>query len=167
MTLVTLARLRVPLGFACAAAALILADPSWRTWMAGAAVALMGEGVRIWAAGHIEKGREITQSGPYHYVRHPLYLGSTLIGIGFAGASRSLVVLALATLYLSVTLAAAVRTEEAALNQKFDGAYDQYRAGRRDSPRRAFSWTRVRHNREHRAVLGLLAAFLYLAFRVS
>ena len=163
----TLARLRVPLGFTCAAAALALARPSWRSWVVGLVVALVGEAVRIWAAGHIEKGREITQSGPYRYVRHPLYLGSTLIGIGFAVASRSLVVIVLTGLYLTITLAAAMRTEEAALNRKFEGAYDQYRAGRRAAAPRAFSWARVRHNREYRAVLGLIAAFLYLAFRAS
>jgi protein-S-isoprenylcysteine O-methyltransferase Ste14 len=163
----TVARLRVPLGFACAAAALMLAAPSWRSWTIGLGVALAGELVRLWAAGHIEKGREITQSGPYHYVRHPLYLGSTLIGIGFAAASLSWAVMVLTAGYLTITLVAAVRTEETALNRKFEGAYDAYRSGRRDTAQRAFSWTRVRRNREYKAVLGLAAAFLYLAFRAS
>ena len=39
-----------------------------------------GEALRIWAAGHLEKGREVTASGPYRWTRHPLYLGSTIIG---------------------------------------------------------------------------------------
>ena len=51
----------------------------------GGAIATAGELLRIWAAGHIEKGREITRSGPYGFVRHPLYLGSTGIGLGFVG----------------------------------------------------------------------------------
>ena len=84
-----LARWRVPLGFVCAITALVLARPVWWSWWAGLALALPGEALRLWAAGHIEKGREITRSGPYRFVRHPLYLGSTLLGVGFALAARS------------------------------------------------------------------------------
>ena len=31
----------------------------------------------------------MTASGPYRLTRHPLYLGSTIIGIGFAVASAN------------------------------------------------------------------------------
>ena len=31
-------------------------------------------------------------SGPYRFTRHPLYLGSTIIGVGLAIASASVVV---------------------------------------------------------------------------
>ena len=58
-----LARLRVPLGFLSAAVALLLARPVWASWVVGLCLASTGELVRIWAAGHIEKGREITRSG--------------------------------------------------------------------------------------------------------
>ena len=85
-----LARYRVRLGFIAAAAALWLAQPTTTSLAAGAAIALAGEGLRIWAAGHLEKGREVTASGPYRLSRHPLYLGSALIGAGFAVASASL-----------------------------------------------------------------------------
>jgi protein-S-isoprenylcysteine O-methyltransferase Ste14 len=161
-----LARFRVPLGFGCAAAALLLARPSWTSWMAGLALAGSGEALRIWAAGHIEKGREITRSGPYRWVRHPLYLGSVLIGTGFATAARSWLVLTLAVLYLGLTIGAAIRTEEAALDRRFGGAYTAYRAGQSAPVARAFSWSRAAGNREHRAVLGLVLAFGYLAARV-
>jgi protein-S-isoprenylcysteine O-methyltransferase Ste14 len=160
------ARARVPLGFLAAAAGLILAAPSWRSWIAGGAIAAAGEVIRLWAAGHIEKGREITRSGPYRYVRHPLYLGSTLIGLGFAIAARSPVVAVLAATYLAVTLLAAIRTEEAVLDAKFGGAYSQYRAGHAAPVERPFSWARAWRNREHRAMIGLLLAFAYLAGRL-
>src|SRR5688572_26699495 len=87
-----LARLRVPLGYAVAVLAVWLADPTARSRAAGAAVASVGEALRIWAAGHLEKGREVTASGPYAYTRHPLYAGSTILGAGFAIASASVVV---------------------------------------------------------------------------
>jgi protein-S-isoprenylcysteine O-methyltransferase Ste14 len=160
-----LARARVPLGFLAAAAALVFARPSWTSLMLGLAIACPGEALRIWAAGHIEKGREITRSGPYRLVRHPLYLGSALLGAGFAVASRSWVVVALTTVYLGLTLLAAVRTEEAALDATFAGAYSAYRSGQATPVQRVFSWSRAIRNREHRAVLGFLVAFGYLAVR--
>ena len=162
-----LARLRVPLGFLAAAVAFGLARPSWRSWAAGLGVAVVGELVRLWAAGHIEKGREITQSGPYRLIRHPLYLGSCVLGTGFAVAAQHLVVSILVVLYLGITLTAAVRTEEAALDEKFDGAYSEYRAGVMAPVDRVFSWRRVVANREYRAVLGLAAAFVVLVLRIT
>jgi protein-S-isoprenylcysteine O-methyltransferase Ste14 len=161
----TLARLRVPLGFLCAAVALALVRPSWTTWQAGAAVATAGELLRVWAAGHIDKGREITRSGPYRLLRHPLYAGSTLIGVGFALASRSAIVWALTATYLGVTLAAAIRTEERTLDERFGGAYSEYRAGRAGVVDRPFTWARVVANREYRAMTGVLVAFAWLLWR--
>jgi len=162
-----LARLRVPLGFLCAAFALALVRPSQTSWWAGAAVTGLGEWLRIWAAGHIEKGREITRSGPYRVVRHPLYAGSTLIGIGFALASRSAIVWLLTGLYLGATLLAAIRTEESTLDARFAGEYSHYRAGVSAPVNRPFSWTRVKANREYRAVAGIVVAFLWLWMRVG
>jgi protein-S-isoprenylcysteine O-methyltransferase Ste14 len=161
-----LARYRVHLGFVAAIAALVLARPNATSWIAGLLIAAAGEVVRLWAAGHIEKGREITRSGPYRFVRHPLYLGSTLIGAGFSVAAWSLPVAVLCVLYLGITLAAAVRTEEATLDARFGGAYSAYREGRAEPVMRRFSWARVMANREYRAVTGLVAAFAYLSWRM-
>jgi protein-S-isoprenylcysteine O-methyltransferase Ste14 len=161
-----LARWRVPLGFLAAIAALALARPTWPSFWMGLAVAVPGEWLRIWAAGHIEKGREITRSGPYRFVRHPLYLGSTLLGIGCAIAAASLPVAVLAGAYLAFTLAAAVRTEEATLDARFDGAYSAYREGRAEPVARRFSWARAVANREYRAVIGLVIAFAWLFARI-
>lgn len=161
-----LARWRVSLGFVAALVALALATPSWRSFWIGLAVAVAGETVRIWAAGHIEKGREITRSGPYRFVRHPLYLGSTLLGVGCAIAAASLPVAILAGAYLAMTLAAAVRTEEATLDARFDGAYSAYREGRAEPVARRFSWARVMANREYRAMTGVTIAFVWLVSRI-
>jgi protein-S-isoprenylcysteine O-methyltransferase Ste14 len=163
-----LARRRVPLGFVSAAAALILARPTWRTWCAGFVVALAGESVRLWAAGHLEKGREVTRSGPYRVMRHPLYAGSTLIAVGAAVASRSLTVALITGAYMGVTIAAAIRVEEDELRRTFGDAYDAaYRRSHGAGPPRRFSLKRALRNREHRAVLGLLAGFALLALRTT
>lgn len=161
----TIARLRVTLGFICGAAALWLSHPTRISMLAGAVIALAGEGVRIWAAGHLEKGREVTSSGPYAYTRHPLYAGSTLIGVGLGVASASVVVALLAAAYLAITITAAIRTEEAHLTEKFGAAYPDYRSGRGASVARRFSIERAVRNREYRAVLGLLVALAVLAWK--
>ena len=46
---------------------------STKRLLIGLAVALPGELLRVWASGHIDKRREITTSGPYRFVRHPMY----------------------------------------------------------------------------------------------
>ena len=162
-----LARLRVPLGFLCAVAAFVLARPTWSSWSLGLAIAILGEGVRIWAAGHIEKGREITNSGPYRFVRHPLYLGSALLGVGFITAAMSVPVALVVVLYFGTTIFAAIRTEEATLDARFDGAYTNYRHGTATPVARPFSLERAIRNREHRAVMGLVAGFAFLVWRIG
>lgn len=160
-----LARRRVTLGFVAGVAAIWLARPTRSSLAAGAAVALIGELTRIWAAGHLEKGREVTASGPYRLSRHPLYLGSSIIGAGLALASASLLVSALVLAYLAVTLSAAIATEEAHLTTKFSAAYPAYRDGRGGGVRRRFSWSRVMRNREYRALIGLAVALALLAWK--
>ena len=46
----------------------------------GAPLAVLGLLLRAWAAGTIVKERELTTTGPYSHLRHPLYLGSLFIG---------------------------------------------------------------------------------------
>ena len=157
------ARLRVPIGFVSSAFVVWLAHPGWRTLAIGTAVASIGEAVRVWAAGHLEKGREVTTSGPYAFTRHPLYVGSSIIGLGLAIAANRLIVGALIAAYLVVTLTAAIRTEEAHLTEKFGAAYPEYRAGRVATESRGFSLARAMRNREYRALIGLLAAFAVLS----
>jgi protein-S-isoprenylcysteine O-methyltransferase Ste14 len=153
-----LARRRVPLGFLCAAGAFVLARPVPAWLAAGVALMTAGETFRIWASGHIDKGREVTRSGPYRFVRHPLYLGSAVMGAGFIVAAHSWWVALIATVYVGLTYVAAMRTEEAALEARFGGEYAAYRAGQAAPVVRAFSWSRVVSNREYRSMAGLLLA---------
>lgn len=161
-----LARWRVFLGFVFAAIALWLATPTPTSLLIGAAVSVIGESIRLWAAGHLEKSKEVTRSGPYQFTRHPLYLGSSLIGIGFAIAADHLVVAIIVIAYLLLTLTAAMRSEEAHLREKFGDDYVAYMERRSAPMDRPFSWERALHNREHHTIAGLIAALLILAVKV-
>lgn len=160
------ARRRVTLGFVVATATLIFAQPTWETWRVGVLVAAAGEVIRVWAAGHLEKSSEVTQSGPYCWIGHPLYVGSGIIALGVIIASRSAVVTALAIAYTAVTFTAAIRTEEAFLRQRFGDAYDRYRRSQGAPVTRRFNFARARRNREHRAIAGLIAGFALLALKI-
>ena len=161
-----LVRRRVALGFVTAAAALVLAQPTWPGWRAGLLVALAGECLRVWAAGHLEKSREVTQSGPYRLTRHPLYVGSSVIALGVAIASGSVVVALLAAAYVAATIPAAIRAEEAFLRQAFGPTYDRYRDSQAAPVARPFSFGRAWRNREYRAVAGLIGGFALLALKI-
>ena len=162
----TLARFRVTLGFAFAALAFWLARPTPSSLVVGFAIALGGEALRIWAAGHLEKGREVTRSGPYRFVRHPLYLGSSMMALGFVLAARSVPVAVVTAVYLGTTVVAAMRTEEASLDARFAGEYAAYREGRAAPSDRPFSLARVVANREPRTLLGLAVAWGLLYWRL-
>lgn len=168
-----LSRLRVPLGYAAFALVVILARPRMQSVAAGIALAVLGEGLRIWASGHIEKTERLATGGPYAHTRNPLYVGSALLALGVAVASASpWVVLAVAAYFASL-YPAVIREESAFLARRFP---EEYAAWARDVPAflprlrpagpRAtrFDWHRVRTNREWRtaaalpAVAGLLAA---------
>jgi protein-S-isoprenylcysteine O-methyltransferase Ste14 len=163
----TLARRRVALGLVAVIATLIFARPTWAAWRIGLLIAAAGEAVRVWAAGHLEKSREVTRSGPYRWMRHPLYVGSTIMAIGIAVAAHSVTVALVAAVYMMATLTAAIRTEEAFLRRAFGDSYDRYRESRAEPMLRRFSLARVMRNREYRAAAGLAAGFALLALKVS
>jgi protein-S-isoprenylcysteine O-methyltransferase Ste14 len=162
-----LARFRVALGWVFAPLVLILANPSSESILVGTLVGLAGEGLRIWAAGHLNKAREVTSSGPYRFFRHPLYVGSSVMGAGLAIASANPIAAALIALYLVVTLRAAIRNEEAFLRRTFGEAYDSYRSNRVVDRERRFSVAQAMANKEYRALAGLIAAMLLLVLKAS
>jgi protein-S-isoprenylcysteine O-methyltransferase Ste14 len=168
-----LARMRVALGFVFGVLVFILAQPTGRSLLIGMSIAACGELFRIWAAGHLHKAREVTASGPYRFVPHPLYVGSSVMGLGLAIACASVPVAVLIALYLATTLTAAIKSEEAFLRRTFGDQYDLYRSGvaakRRDrgTARRRFSLSQAVANREYRAVVGFTIALLLLIWKAT
>jgi protein-S-isoprenylcysteine O-methyltransferase Ste14 len=163
-----LARRRVPLGFVFGAVVLWLAQPTRETLAIGTAIAAGGECLRIWASGHLNKGRDVTMSGPYRWLAHPLYVGSSILGVGLAAIADHFVVTGLIALYLVVTISAAVSREEAFLRRTFGDRYDRYRRGDDGGEgRRRFSVAQAIANHEHRAIIGLAVAVLLLLLKAT
>lgn len=44
---------------------------------------VLGAAIRSWGAGHLVKNDELTISGPYAHLRHPLYFGTLAVATGF------------------------------------------------------------------------------------
>ena len=167
-------RLRVPLGYLAGALAVVFARPTPASIAAGLALAVVGEALRLWASGHIEKTRRLATGGPYAHTRNPLYLGSTLLALGVAIASASVPVVAAVVAYLAAFYPAVIREESAFLASRFP---DVYAAWSREVPaflprltpggprESRFDWRRVRQNREWRTAAALPAGAGLLAAR--
>ena len=63
------------------------ANPVAMFFYVGVAFTGLGIATRMWASGHVNKNQVLATTGPYAYVRHPLYVGNHLIGFGFCFAS--------------------------------------------------------------------------------
>ncbi len=87
---------RIPV-FVAAALLLLFAKPELPGIVVGTILIIVGEGIRIWAAGHLQKNEVLTITGPYAYVKNPLYIGTILITAGFCIFANNIYLLALAT----------------------------------------------------------------------
>jgi protein-S-isoprenylcysteine O-methyltransferase Ste14 len=128
-------RIRVPLGFAFALLYLWLAKPTWQSLALSAILTVPGILIRALASGHVRKNEALATSGPYAYTRNPLYLGSLLIGIGFAIAARSWWVGVILVVMFFAIYVPVIRSEEKFLHDKFPDFDDYARRVPRMFPR--------------------------------
>jgi protein-S-isoprenylcysteine O-methyltransferase Ste14 len=162
-------RIRVPLGFLFAVFYFWIARPTWRSMALGAIGVIPGLLIRALASGHVRKNESLATSGPYAHTRNPLYLGSLLMGLGFAVAARSwwvgvVLVVMFVVIYLPV-----IRDEEAFLRRTFPEFEEYARRVPRMLPRltpgsghgnetpAGFSLDLYLKHREYNALVGALA----------
>ena len=170
------ARWRVPVGFAAGAVYLVFSQPTPRSLLVGGAVALVGLLLRAWAAGCLDKNRDLATAGPYAYTRNPLYLGSALMGAGFALAAGSWLIAGVFAGVFLLIYWPVIRREEAFLRSQFGDRYERYAAAvplflpspfvaQLDSLK--FSRQHYIENREYEAALGYAAALVFLALKMA
>jgi protein-S-isoprenylcysteine O-methyltransferase Ste14 len=167
-------RIRVPAGFLFAAGYLYFAHPRWWSIIAGGAIAALGLALRAVAAGHVQKNRELTTTGPYAHTRNPLYLGSLLIAAGFALAGRNWWLVLAIFLFFIIIYWPVIRAEEEHLRSTFP-EYSEYE---QNVPRlipklqpasgsgEGFSRELYLRHREYRALAGAALMLLALAVKI-
>jgi len=157
----------------------LFARPNAFSLIAGGVILFIGEGMRVWASGHLIRNKEVTTSGPYAYVRDPLYLGRLLLLIGFCvmgwGYNWILLVVGLGIFFMNY-MPRKYRKEIARLEDRFGEEYRRYASYTRSLiPRlkpyphassRLWSFSLFWHeNREQYLLSGAVLLFLLLILR--
>jgi protein-S-isoprenylcysteine O-methyltransferase Ste14 len=101
----------------------------------GLALLVAGLAFAVWARVHlgrnwsgsvtVKEGHELIRSGPYAYVRHPIYTGLITAVLGTATISGTLRA-ALGLVIITLSLVRKLRTEEAFMRDAFPGEYQRY-----------------------------------------
>ena len=166
---------------------LIYARPVWDALTgAGLALIALGQILRIWAAGHLVKNKELTTTGPYVHVKNPLYIGTFLImfGLAFIGrtdpkaagveAYANWILLAIGCAVFIVYYAPyKTRREGGHLKEKFGEAWEDYdrhvpdyfpTLRRYPKGTRKWSWSTVCENSEQWTLLAVVTGLLILFY---
>lgn len=169
-------RARVPLGFLFGFVFLVFSKPTPSSFLVGSVIALTGLTLRLWAAGCLEKHKELCLTGPYRWTRNPLYLGSFVMGVGFSLASAQVWLLALFLLLFLVVYAPVIKREQFELQQAYGKSYGDYIdkvpaffptfGSVPETGSSTFRWEQVLKNREYNAALGFLALCGVLLIKV-
>jgi protein-S-isoprenylcysteine O-methyltransferase Ste14 len=139
----------------------------------GLPISIIGLWLRAWATGHLMKDRQLATTGPYAYIRNPLYVGTLIVAAGIVIAARDML---LGIVFLFVFLLAylpAIELEEQHLRDIFP-AYDAYAArvnrlfplSKWKGSEVRFSWSLYMSNKEYKALLGFLLATAWLLVRL-
>lgn len=168
-------RWRVRIGYLIAVVALLLARPTPRSILLGAAIGLIGLAIRACAAGYLHKQEVLTTTGPYAYTRNPLYFGSSILAIGAAAAMHSWLAAMLLLVYFALVYSFVMRREEMELRGKHGAAFDAFAATvplffprlmpnpQPGDANGSFSWAQYRRNHEYEALVGFLLFLIGLA----
>jgi protein-S-isoprenylcysteine O-methyltransferase Ste14 len=99
-------------------------------WPLGLSLFLLGVTLRIWAQQHLHYRlrirKSLTMTGPYSFVRNPIYIGNTLICLGLTIISELLWLFPLTLFYCLGIYSLVVRYEESHLLYKYGEAYRRY-----------------------------------------
>ena len=173
-------RWRVRAGYPLAILFLYLAAPTPLAIGIGAVIAAAGLLVRGAAAGHLRKLETLTTSGPYAWMRNPLYFGSAILAGGFAVAGHSVWAALVLVVYFGTFYPVVMKKEEGELRERYGGAFVEYaervplffprspRAGDRlvAPGLNGFSWAQYKRNREYQAAFGAILALGVLWLRM-
>lgn len=138
--------------------------------LAGVLLVLLGLFIRSWAAGVLMKGKALAVNGPYSLCRHPLYLGSFCMMVGFCLLVGNPLHLAIVLGPIAGIYWVTMLNEERRMTNKYGQAWTEYAAavprfvpwrlfGYKHAP---FSLSRWSANHEYRALFTAVAGLTAL-----
>ena len=164
---------------------LLIAKPfSWKLFIAGLVIISLGEAIRLWASGYLKKDKELAVTGPYRIVRHPLYVGSFLIALGFtlicinpAFPYRTGALIAVVFLGFKFVYSKQVQAEETHLDKLFGQDYQAYIKqvspffpNLKNLPKAlkesSYSLAQAKKNKEFTTVMGIVVFAIVLAIKL-
>lgn len=93
---------------------------------AGSLLVAVGIFIHVWAKGCLHQNAEVTNTGPYRFVRHPFYTANLFIDAGVAAMSGWWLVWIAFPIWWFAVYIPVIRGEESFLRTKFHGSYDEY-----------------------------------------
>lgn len=108
--------------------------PPWAFGVLGAVV-LATQAWRIWAAGFVGRparggdpaGEALVTAGPYAWIRNPMYMGTVIGVLAFAGMSGLWYAVYAVAVVMALVYGGALHYEEAFLSARFGEEYRRYR----------------------------------------
>jgi protein-S-isoprenylcysteine O-methyltransferase Ste14 len=140
----------------------------------GVPLSLIGLAIRAWAAGHLAKNQQLATSGPYAYIRNPLYAGTLLVAAGLViAAQRIELAILFGAVFLFVYLPV-IELEEQHLYKLFP-SFATYAnrvplllpRGRVTEGRNPFDPKLYMRNQEYQALLGYLIGLCFLVWKAA
>ena len=104
----------------------VLSQPTLYFFIVGCLFVLDGLLIRLYASGFVYKNKELSTSGPYAYVRHPLYTGNILILIGISLASGCISAFVISIIFFWFYYPAAIEYEDRKLKSLFPDSWDSW-----------------------------------------
>ena len=170
------------------AAIFLVSRTTERRLLFGFPVVLLGEFLRIWANGYVghvkvnwtqrERGDakigQLITGGPYAYVRHPLYLGTFVIGVGFCIIVGNIWISLVALTFFLLVYLWRMGKEEEILREEWGDVFERYRravprwlpSGRRyDQPHGRWSWKGIAASKELKTLVWVIVMVILLYFR--
>ena len=99
-------------------------------WPTGVSIFLLGIFLRVWAQQHLHYRlrvkKSLTTSGPYSFIRNPIYSGNILICVGLIVISELLWLIPIVFFYCFGLYSLVVQYEERHLLEKYGESYFRY-----------------------------------------
>lgn len=152
---------------------LLCSNMNDRSFLWGAVLMILGEMIRFWALGFMEKkGQKLAMSGPYAFVRNPLYVGNFFLGLGVAVIVWNWIILALFLAGFLGIYAGTIRGEEKHLQEMFGKTFEDYcknvpaflpRLSPYSTPAKdSFLWSRIVKHHEYITVMGIALVLMLI-----